>query len=99
MELNWGILGWNLAALAILMTLGWLVSLPSRNVTVVDSLWGLGFVLAAWVTFALADGYAGRRWLVTVLTTLWGLSLLSVILNAKRRQNITLGHGPQSAKR
>jgi steroid 5-alpha reductase family enzyme len=79
MELNWGTLGWNLAALVILMTLGWLVSLPSRNVTVVDSLWGLGFVLAAWVTFALADGFSGRRWLVTVLTTLWGLRLCAYL--------------------
>jgi steroid 5-alpha reductase family enzyme len=42
MEFNWGILGWNLVALFILMTLGWLMSLPNRNVTVVDSLWGLG---------------------------------------------------------
>jgi steroid 5-alpha reductase family enzyme len=42
---------------------------------VVDSLWGLGFVVIAWVTFALSDGYEGRRWLVAVLTSLWGLRL------------------------
>jgi steroid 5-alpha reductase family enzyme len=65
----------NLAAVVALMTLGWLASLPGRNVTVVDSLWGLGFVLIAWVSFVLAGGYPGRRWLVTVLTSLWGLRL------------------------
>jgi steroid 5-alpha reductase family enzyme len=72
-------LGWNLVAVVILMTIGWLVSLPQRNVTVVDSLWGLGFVLTAWVTFTLADGYPGRRWLVTALATLWGLRLCAYL--------------------
>jgi steroid 5-alpha reductase family enzyme len=66
---------WNLAAAVALMTAGWLVSLAIRNVTVVDSLWGLGFMLIAWTTFGLADGYPGRGWLVAVLTTLWGLRL------------------------
>ena len=66
---------WNLAAAVALMTTGWLVSLAIRNVTVVDSLWGLGFVVIAWISFGLAEGYVGRRWLVAVLTTLWGLRL------------------------
>jgi len=79
MEFNYSLLGWNLAALFILMTLGWLVSLPARNVTVVDSLWGIGFVLTAWMTFALADGYAGRRWLVAVLTSVWGVRLCAYL--------------------
>lgn len=64
-----------LAAVAALMTLGWLVSLVARNVTLVDSLWGLGFVMTAWLTFSLTEGYEGRRWLVAVLVTLWGLRL------------------------
>jgi steroid 5-alpha reductase family enzyme len=75
MALDWGVLGWNLAAVVVLMTGGWLVSLPGRNVTVVDSLWGLGFVLIVWLTFALADGFVVRRWLIAVLTSLWGLRL------------------------
>ena len=79
MEFNWSLLGWNLVAVVVLMTIGWLVSLPQRNVTVVDSLWGLGFVLTAWVTFTLDDGYPGRRCLVTVLATLWGLRLCAYL--------------------
>ena len=70
---------WNLAAAAALMTAGWLASLAPRNVTVVDSLWGLGFVAIAWITFGLAEGYAGRRLLVAVLTTLWGLRLCAYL--------------------
>lgn len=79
MELDWGVLGLNLAALVALMTAGWLTSLPARNVTVVDSLWGLGFVLVAWVTVSLADGYPARRWLITALTSLWGLRLCAYL--------------------
>jgi steroid 5-alpha reductase family enzyme len=75
MAIDWGVLGWNVAAVVILMTVGWLMSLPGRNVTVVDSLWGLGFVLIAWLTFALTDGFALRRGLIAVLTSLWGLRL------------------------
>lgn len=69
------VLAWNLAAVAALMTLGWLISLPTRNVTVVDSLWGLGFVLIVWISFALTEGYAARKWIVAVLTSIWGLRL------------------------
>ncbi len=70
---------WNLAAAAALMTAGWLVSLAIRNVTVVDSLWGVGFVLIAWITFGLSEGYPGRSRLVAVLTTLWGLRLCAYL--------------------
>jgi len=79
MELDWSVLVWNLAAVAALMIAGWLLSLPGRNVTVVDSLWGLGFVVVAWVSFALADGYPARKWLVAALTSAWGLRLCAYL--------------------
>lgn len=69
------ILGWNLAAVTSMMICGWLFSLIYKNVSLVDSLWGLGFVLIAWITFGLAEGYIGRQILVVVLTTVWGLRL------------------------
>lgn len=64
-----------LAVLAMMLT-GWLVSLIYRNVTIVDSLWGLGFVIIAWLTFSMAGGYLGRKLLITVLVTLWGVRLV-----------------------
>lgn len=64
-----------LAVLAMMLT-GWLVSLIYRNVTIVDSLWGLGFVIIAWLTFSMAGGYLGRRLLITLLVTLWGVRLV-----------------------
>ena len=42
-------------AIAVLMVGTWLVSLPLKNVSIVDIVWGAGFVLVAWVA------YAGRR--------------------------------------
>lgn len=75
MQTTLTIMGWNLAAVASMMVAGWLVSLVYRNVTIVDSLWGLGFVLIAWLTYGVSDGYDGRGLLITILVTVWGLRL------------------------
>ena len=69
------ILFWNLAAVISMMICGWLISLITKNVTIVDSLWGLGFVLIAWLTFGMAEGFWGRKYLIVLLTTVWGLRL------------------------
>ena len=65
----------NLAAVVAMMVIGWIVSLVYRNVTIVDSLWGLGFVLITWITFFLSEGYAVRKTLIAAMVTLWGLRL------------------------
>lgn len=65
----------NLSTVMLMMFLGWIFSLPTRNVSIVDSLWGVGFVLVVWITFFLSDGYIIRKWLICVLTTLWGIRL------------------------
>jgi steroid 5-alpha reductase family enzyme len=75
MDILVSIPGWNFAALLTMMFTGWLISLVFNNVTIVDTLWGLGFVLVAWITFFLADGFPTRKLLIAVLTTLWGLRL------------------------
>lgn len=65
------------AALVVsaLMAGTWLVSLPIRNASIVDVIWGLGFVLVAWAT-AFETGFAGpRTTLMLVLATIWGLRL------------------------
>ncbi|MGD8962703.1 MAG: DUF1295 domain-containing protein [Desulfobacterales bacterium] len=69
------VLGWNLVTVTGMMFVGWLLSLIYKNVTLVDSLWGLGFVLIAWISFGLSEGYMGRKILIVVVTTAWGLRL------------------------
>ncbi len=65
----------NFAAVLSMMTIGWIISLATRNVTIVDSLWGIGFVLISWITLFLSDGFTGRNMLIAVLVTVWGLRL------------------------
>jgi steroid 5-alpha reductase family enzyme len=69
------VLSWNLTAVMAMMICGWLISVALRNVTIVDSLWGMGFVLIAWLTFFLSDGLWTRKLLIAGLVTLWGLRL------------------------
>ncbi len=69
------IMVWNFVAVMAAMTLLWLLSLPLRNVSIVDIFWGPGFALVALVTFAIADGLEARKWLLTVLVGLWALRL------------------------
>jgi len=77
----------NFLAVLAMMLMGWGASLITKNVTHVDSLWGLGFVLIAWLTFTMTEGFVGRRILISFLVTLWGLRLS---LHLSRRN---WGHG------
>jgi steroid 5-alpha reductase family enzyme len=67
-------------AVVTLMFVAWLVSLVRRDASVADVAWGLGFVLVAWLSFALADGADARKALVVVLTTVWGLRLTAYMV-------------------
>ena len=69
----------NLTAVTAMMTAGWIYSLLRSNVAGVDSLWGLGFVLVAGVTFGMGDGFGGRSLLILVLTVGWGLRLAAYL--------------------
>jgi len=75
MESELSILAFNLGAIVVLMTGVWLMSLVKRDASIVDVFWGLGFMLVAWLTFVKSDGYLGRKLLLTLLTTIWGLRL------------------------
>ena len=62
-------------AIAILMFGTWLLSLALKNASIVDIVWGSGFVVVAWVSFAVSDGDSARKWVLAVLVSLWGLRL------------------------
>ena len=53
----------------------WLLSLKLRDASIMDIFWGPGFVLVAWVTYSITDGFVGRKFLVAILVSLWGLRL------------------------
>ncbi len=82
-----GVLGVNAAAILVMVTALWAVSVAVKDTSIVDIFWGSGFVVVAWVTFVVADGSEGYRWLLVALTTLWGLRLTAHLANRN------LGHG------
>ena len=66
------------AAIAIvaLMIVVWVISVVIKNASIVDIVWGLGFVVVAWVVRLTTDqGDDGRQWLLVAMTTVWGLRL------------------------
>jgi len=70
------VLGTNLAVLMGAMLVLWLISIPLKDVSFIDSFWALGFVLAAFVTFAITPGGdLERKGLILAITTVWGLRL------------------------
>jgi steroid 5-alpha reductase family enzyme len=69
----------GLAVLALFAVAGWLLSLPLRNVSIVDIMWSLMFLLAA-LTYAAGQVAPGpRAWLVITLVGLWSIRLAAYI--------------------
>lgn len=53
----------------------WGVSVAKRDVSIIDAVWGLGFVGLAWLYVGLAEAVSPRAWLVAGLVTAWGVRL------------------------
>lgn len=82
------LLAGNALILAALFVLLWLVTLRTRDVTPVDSVWAIGMVVMAVASFARADGNVGRKALLLGLCAVWGLRLGGYLLWRWRQ------HGP-----
>jgi steroid 5-alpha reductase family enzyme len=65
----------GLAALLVLATATWLVSIPRRDVSIVDSLWSLFFLAAAGVYLWATPGGGARDVLVMTLVAVWAVRL------------------------
>jgi len=61
--------------IAVLMFATWVVSLIVKNASIVDVVWGLGFVAVSWMVAARVDGNVDRQFLLVAMTTLWGVRL------------------------
>jgi steroid 5-alpha reductase family enzyme len=75
----WQVLGLNAAVVAVVMLVVWIVSLAKGDVSIVDVVWGLGFVLLAWLTY-VAQEPGAHGLVMCILVTLWGLRLAGHIL-------------------
>ncbi len=79
------VLIWSAGALLAYVVALWLLSLPLHDVSIVDPGWGLGFVIVAWIAFVVGDGCLGRRLLLAVLVSVWGVRLCLYLVARKLR--------------
>lgn len=64
-----------LVTIACLMLATWSVSLLRRDASIVDIVWGLGFVLVAWAAKFVVGGSGSGNWLLVAMVTVWGVRL------------------------
>ena len=72
---NWSIYLYSLVAIGLFALLGWVFSLIRDNVTHVDSMWSLFFVLAAFTSALFVYEGSPRVYIVLALVTLWAVRL------------------------
>ncbi len=66
-------------AIALVMTLAWIVSVFVHDVSIVDPVWGLSFVLVASLAYWVGDPPGGRGLHLLVLVAIWGLRLFAYL--------------------
>ena len=71
-----------LITIACLMLATWSVSLLRRDASVVDIVWGLGFVVVAWASRFVTGASGAGNWLLVAMVTVWGVRLAAYL--AKR---------------
>jgi steroid 5-alpha reductase family enzyme len=76
----------NFAILMGCMIVLWLISIPLRDVSFVDSFWAAGFVVVAAATYAMTGGATDRRQLILVITAVWGARLAAYLFLRWRRE-------------
>jgi len=82
---NIDVLGAAALVILILMVLSWVISIPLRNVGIVDIVWGIGFMAVAWVSAVTGDGDSSRSNLLTAMVTVWGARLAAHLWRRNRR--------------
>ncbi|WP_419918790.1 DUF1295 domain-containing protein [Candidatus Poriferisocius sp.] len=63
------------AVIAGMMLVVWAISVAIRDASIVDILWGFGFVVVAWASWLVAGGHGVRAALLVAMATAWGLRL------------------------
>ena len=64
----------NAVLISVVMLAVWLTSLVLRDASIIDPVWGLGFVFVAWNTWRVSGDFNYSA-VVPLLTTVWGLRL------------------------
>jgi len=65
------------------MTLFYIMGIVSKDNSIVDVAWGLGFVLLTFLAMSYSTELSPRQVLIAILVTIWGLRLSSYLLKRK----------------
>lgn len=76
----------NFAILMCCMIVLWLISIPLRDVSFIDSFWAAGFIVVAGATYLMTGGGTDRRELLLVITAVWGTRLATYLFLRWRRE-------------
>jgi len=77
--MNWDIYLNGLCALLAFACIGWLISLYRNNVTHVDSMWSLFFVIAGFTYASQLETLTTRSWITLCLVSLWAIRLCAYL--------------------
>lgn len=81
----------GLLAIAVALTLVWMLSVRLHDASVVDICWGPGFALLAWLYATRFEAFTARPVLVCALVTLWGVRLAVHIFRRHRGEDPRYG--------
>lgn len=76
---NWSIYIYSLVAIGLFALLGWIISLIRDNVTHINSMWSLFFVLTSFTSALFIYEGSVRVYLVLTLVTLWAVRLCAYL--------------------
>ena len=77
--LDWGAYGLSFAAILTFAIAFWVFSLVRNDVSIVDSLWSLMFLLMLGVCMSVADIAEPRAWLILLMVAIWAIRLSAFI--------------------
>ena len=66
---------WASIGVLVLMTVLWLISIPIKNVSIVDIFWGIGYLVAISIYTYLSNDIFTRQWVLFVLVLIWSFRL------------------------
>lgn len=77
--LDWGAYGLAFVAVLAVATVFWVVSLIRNDVSIVDSLWSLMFLMMLGLYMSMGHLYGARAWLLLLMVAVWAVRLSAFI--------------------
>ena len=82
------IFGWTALVLLGYMLYGYVLALLKHDFSVVDVVYGLGFVVAAWTAFLFTQTYLVTQIIALILVSIWGIRLSSHIYVRNKKKGV-----------